>query len=47
MRAMAKTSLWRNKMIDLDETLKKLIAWQYLNVATFLGVCAILILQLL
>ena len=33
-------------MPNLDDRLKKLMAWQYLNVATFLMVAAILLLLL-
>jgi hypothetical protein len=32
---------------DIDAQLKKLGAWQYLNVATFIGVAAIIIILLI
>lgn len=34
-------------MYDIDSAMKKLMAWQYLNVATFLMVAVILILLLI
>jgi hypothetical protein len=33
-------------MNDIEARLNSLAAWQYLNVATFIGVCAILIILL-
>lgn len=33
-------------MYDIEAELKKLQAWQFLNVATFIGVCAILLIVL-
>lgn len=34
-------------MIDLETRLNRLVAWQYLNAATFIGVCVILLLLIL
>ena len=34
-------------MNDLEARLNKLAAWQYLNVATFIGVCVIIVLLVL
>lgn len=34
-------------MIDLETRLNRLAAWQYLNAATFIGVCAILLMMVL
>lgn len=34
-------------MFDMDRALARLLAWQYLNAATFVGVVAILVIVLL
>lgn len=33
-------------MNDIETQLSKIAAWQYLNVATFIGVCAVLVILL-